>query len=88
MTTPAPVAPPTPSNLKDPSWWSAVLTFLVSFGTGIGVLVGHPFASDTITAVIPSVAFLASVIVPALFVHGQAKIKVARIQATSMQPLP
>ena len=87
MTTP-PIAPPTPSNLKDPAWWAAALTFLLSFGTGIGVLVGHPFNSNTISAVIPSVAFLASVIVPAFFVHGAQQVKVARIHAAAVQQLP
>jgi len=77
---PPPILPPSPSNLRDPAWWTALLSFLVSFGTGVGVLVGHPFDNTAITAAIPSVAFLAAIIVPALFVHGSQQVKVARIQ--------
>jgi len=75
-----PILPPSPSNLRDPAWWTALLSFLVSFGTGVGVLVGHPWDNTAITAAIPSVAFLAAIIVPALFVHGSQQVKVARIQ--------
>lgn len=77
---PDPPAPtpiiPTP-NLESASWWQWLLTTVLSIAVAIGVLVGHPFNSSTLSAVVPSVALVAASVSTALQVHGIHKVKVA-----------
>jgi len=86
-----PVTDPTPAvPVPDPvfpsgflissTWWQWALTTIVSLAVAVGVLIGHPFSSVIIEAIVPSVALIAASIATALQVHGVHQVQIAQLQ--------
>lgn len=70
---------PTP-DLTKASWWQWALTTLVSLAVAVGTLLGHPFDSTLVAAIVPSVALVAASVATAFQVHGVHAQKVALIR--------
>lgn len=96
MTTPPTPAPPVTPPIPDPGpippvqpdnagWWQWLLGMILSLAIGVGVLIGHPFHSDVITAVIPSVSIIAASLMAAFGVHGQTQVKLASLNLARAQ---
>lgn len=87
VTPPSPVTPPVitfpATDLTKASWWQWALTTVVSLAIGIATLLGHPFDSALVTALVPSAALVAASIATAVQVHGVQAQKVALINYQS-----
>lgn len=79
-----PVAPLTgpivipPVDLGDSSWWTWAATTAISLAVGIATLLGHPFNSAAVTALVPSFALIAVTVVTSFHLVGLHKARAQR----------
>src|SRR5690348_13385417 len=68
--------------------WTAASTNLLSFAVAIATIVGHPFDSSALQALVPAVAMIAASITSAFYSRSRAVVKAAAHTAAGVIPTP